>query len=76
MRKCLFMCLSVRVHLLKDVSACHHISIQWANMIKHILVLSGKAHPDSVFQLRCKHISSLLCLTVNASCCKTVTRTW
>ena len=44
------MWLSVRMHLLKDVSALHHMTMQResANIRKHILVLSHKANPDFV----------------------------
>ena len=49
-RKNLFMWLSVRVHLLKEVSTYHHMTMQResANVIKHILVLSDKANPDFI----------------------------
>ena len=41
---------SVRMHVLKDVSACHHMSMQReiADVIKYILILNDKANSDFV----------------------------
>ena len=73
-RKDLLMGLSAKMHLLEDVPIFLHMTMQRksANIIKNILVLSGKANSDDI-SVSVKHIPSLLRLTVNTSCCKTVT---